>query len=66
MDRERELASKIIEVFENLLEEKGIKIPSKDREGNEEEASIFGREYYRLEDEITSILKGSKELDTYF
>ena len=58
--RNRELAIQIIERFETLLEEKGIKIPSKDREGNDTESCIYGTEYYRLEDEITEILDHNK------
>jgi len=47
--------------FEELLAEHDIMIPSGDREGREEEACIYGTEYYQLEDAITDILvKGSK------
>ena len=57
----RELAFAIIGDFEELLAENGIRIPSADREGREEEACIYGTEYYLLEDAITDILvKGSK------
>ena len=58
MDKERELACNIIDLFEDLLGEKNIKIPSQDREGNEDEACIFGSEYYALEDRINELLKG--------
>ena len=64
MDEEkaRELAFAIISGdFEELLAKHDITIPSADREGREEEACIYGTEYYLLEDAITSILKkGSK------
>ncbi|MEM2905060.1 MAG: hypothetical protein QW587_04895 [Candidatus Bathyarchaeia archaeon] len=53
----RKLAGEIIDLFEELLVEKGIKLPSKDRSGDPEEASIYGEEYYRLEDEITELLR---------
>ena len=56
MDKNREIAIKIIEKFEELLDGKGIKIPSIDRENNETESCIYGREYYCLEDSITEIL----------
>jgi len=57
----RELAFAIIGEFEELLAEHDIMVPSRDREGREEEACIYGREYYLLEDEIKDILvKGSK------
>lgn len=52
----REKAIKIIEQFENLLSKKNIKIPSEDREDNEDETCIYGTEYYELEDAIVEIL----------
>jgi CRISPR/Cas system CMR-associated protein Cmr3 (group 5 of RAMP superfamily) len=52
----RELAIAVIDEFEELLAEHGIKIPSGDRKGNEEEACLYGSEYYALEDGIVAIL----------
>ena len=49
-------AIRIIELFEELLEEKNIKIPSSDRNNSEDEACIYGKEYYELEDNIFEIL----------
>jgi hypothetical protein len=60
MSRERELSIEILDLFEELLEEKNITIPSEDREGNESEARIYGSEYYSLEDRITEILEREK------
>ena len=57
MDKNREVAIKIIELFEELLEKYQIQIPSEDRENNPDEASIFGTNYYNLEDGITKILE---------
>jgi len=58
MERERRIAIEILDEFEELLAEKGIKIPSDDREtDNENEACLYGTEYYNLEDGITDILK---------
>jgi len=56
MGKARDIAVEIVEVFEELLESKGIKIPSEDREGEVEEACIYGNEYYDMEDAITDIL----------
>ena len=58
MDEEhaREIAIRILDEFEELLDEKGITIPSADREGHEEEACLYGREYYQLEDAVVGIL----------
>ena len=62
-DDVRDLAFAIIEDFEELLAEHDIMIPSADREGREEEACIYGTEYYLLEDAITDILvKGSRRI----
>ena len=55
----RELAIKIIDEFENLLSIYNIKLPSEDRENDETEACIFGKNYYELEDTITEILDNS-------
>jgi hypothetical protein len=55
-ERARQLAITIIDEFEDLLAEKDITIPSADREGREEEACIYGSEYWRLEDTITDML----------
>lgn len=59
MEKAREVAIEVINEFEELLNRKGIKIPSEDREENSEEASIYGQEYYELEDNITQIIKES-------
>lgn len=52
----REIAIKIINEFENLLAKHEIKLPCNERESTENEASIFGTDYYELEDNITEIL----------
>ena len=57
----REKAIQIIEQFENLLSEKNIKIPSEDSENNENEACIYGTEYYELEDSIIEILNDKNQ-----
>jgi len=55
-DKARRLAIQILDEFEELLEGHGVKIPSADRDGRQEEACIFGSEYYDLEDTVTDIL----------
>lgn len=62
MEYNRKVAIKIINKFEELLAKYDIKLPSNEREGNEEEACIYGNDYYELEDEITEIL--NEELRT--
>ena len=55
-NKARRVAIEIMDEFEEMLDRKGIMIPSEDREGWEEEACIYGTEYYELEDVITDIL----------
>jgi len=55
-NKARRVAIEILDEFEELLDRKGIMIPSENREGREEEACIYGTEYYELEDVITDIL----------
>lgn len=56
-DRYRQTAAEIIDVFEDLFEKLNINIPDSNREGNKEEARIYGSTYYELEDSITKILR---------
>lgn len=53
----RQLAIRICDEFEELLAEKDIKVQSNDRTGDEDEACLFGSEYYALEDGIVDILR---------
>jgi hypothetical protein len=64
MEQAREKAIEIIEEFEQLLSENNIKIPSEDREGEDDEACIYGREYYTLEHDITEIIEKAFLNDT--
>lgn len=52
----KEKAIKIIDEFENLLVVNDIKIPNNERKGNEDEACIYGKDYYNLEESIIEIL----------
>lgn len=54
---EQEYAWAILDLFEDLLDEKEINIPSDDREGNDEEARLYGEEYFDLEDKVIGLLK---------
>ena len=56
MDVKREYAIAILDLFEDLLDEKGIDIPSDDRNGYDDEARIYGTEYYDLEDAVFELL----------
>lgn len=50
-------ADDIIDIFEELLDRLDITIPDKWREGEEDEARIFGDAYYELEDKIVERLR---------
>jgi hypothetical protein len=54
-DKSRKLAVSILEQFEDLLDKHKIKIPDRDR-GSKNDACIYGKTYYDLEDRITEIL----------
>ena len=56
MTKERKIAIMILDIFEDMLEEKGIMIPDEDRTGDEGEARLYGMTYANLEDEIYSLL----------
>lgn len=57
-----ETATAIVEIFENLLEEKGIEIPcddtneEKERHDGGNTAKIYGTEYYTLMEQIQELL----------
>lgn len=52
----RGIAIMILDIFEDILVDKGIVIPDEDREGDEYEACLYGSTYYALEDKITTLL----------
>lgn len=51
------LACEIIDIVEDVLSDKNIYIDCEEREGNEEEACIYGSVYYDLEDTIVRCLE---------
>lgn len=52
----RQMSCEICSLFEALLDDHGIDIPNEDREGEPDEAHIYGDDYYGLEDQVTSLL----------
>lgn len=56
MGKTRGIAIMILDIFEGMLADKGIMIPDDDREGDEDEACLYGSTYYDLEDQITELL----------
>lgn len=54
--KNRGIAILILDLFEEMLEEKGIMIPDEDRIGDEGEACLYGTTYANLEDEIIYVL----------
>ena len=51
------IADDIIDIFEELLDRLDITLPDKWREGEEDEARIFGDTYYELESKIVERLR---------
>ena len=49
----------ILNLVEDMLEEKGITIPDEDREGNDDEARLYGMTYWNLHEDIVDLLKQS-------
>ena len=50
-------ADDIIDIFEELLDRLDITLPDKWRDGEEDEARIFGDAYYELENKIVERLR---------
>ena len=59
--KEIEIVSRLIDAFENVLYKNNIYIPDEHRLGEDDEACIFGKTYYELEDKILEILSQYKE-----
>lgn len=54
----RLFSANICDLFEDLLDKHDMTIPSEDREGEEDEARIYGDVYYDLEARVTELLAG--------
>ena len=52
----RGVAIRILDVFEEMLEKKGIMIPDEDRTSDESEACLYGMTYADLENAIEELL----------
>lgn len=57
-----ELIGQLIDTFEDFLDEKGIVLPNKERDGNEnlvpeESANIYGKDYDALSTSLEKILR---------
>lgn len=48
---------KILDIFEDFLEDKGVWIENEDREGDEGEAILCGMDYDRLYEEIKALIE---------
>ena len=55
--KHRGVAIRILDVFEEMLESKGISIPDEDRTGEESEACLYGMTYAELENTIEELLR---------
>lgn len=61
----RKLAYEILDGFEDVLDKHDIKIPDPWREGEEDEACIFGETYYGMEDGIVELVKAYFEEQSF-
>ena len=55
--KHRGVAIRILDIFEEMLESKGISIPDEDRTGEESEACLYGMTYAELENTIEELLR---------
>lgn len=66
MDAKREMACYIVDMFDDLLEEKGIVIPcadesdEQDRFDSDSLACLYGMEYWNLVDRVEALLNELK------
>lgn len=62
MDKKRELAARIVDLFDDLLYQKGIEVPCEDkqeqadRHDHENTAKLYGMEYWDLLDRVEKLL----------
>lgn len=54
--KHRGVAIRILDIFEEMLENKGISIPDEERTGDESEACLYGMTYAELENAIEELL----------
>lgn len=52
-----EFLGRIIDIFEDFLEEKGINIDNSEREEDDDAAIIYGSDYGILQDRLTDLMK---------
>ena len=55
--KHRGVAIRILDIFEEMLESKGISIPDEDRTGDESEACLYGMTYADLEHAVEELLR---------
>ena len=58
----KEVATEIIDTFENLLDEHNITIPDEDRTGDDGEARIYGMTFAKLLDKVECLVIDLMEL----
>ena len=52
-----EFLGRIIDIFEDFLEEKGINIDNPEKEDNDDAAIIYGSDYGILQDQLKDLIK---------
>jgi len=61
MNRQSDFVAEMIEIFEGFLEYKGIVLENDEKEGDEDEANIYGSDYGYLQTEIEDLLDRKKD-----
>lgn len=56
MNRQSDFVAEMIEIFEGFLEYKGIVLENDEKEGDKDEANIYGSDYGYLQTEIEDLL----------
>lgn len=57
----KDLAIKILDLFEDVLAAHGIQVPDVERANDPDEACIYGETYYMLEDKIAELIKENRQ-----
>ena len=52
----REVAANICDLFEDVLDEHDISIPDENRQGDEDEARLYGKAHWEVEEKVAEIL----------
>ena len=52
----RSIAEAVVEIFEDVLDANGILVPDDTRRGDEREACLYGNAYFRVLDQVETLV----------